>query len=469
MPNPSPPGGVKKPVRSVSGVTPLTVVLEPRKCDHGTCIYCPGGEHVPQSYTDKSPAIMRALKLSFDPYEQVKNRLRTLNLMNHPTDKIEMIILGGTFLQYPKEYKYNFIKKCYDALNDKVAKDLAEAKKWNETAEHRCVAMCIENRPDNCSEKEIEEMLDFGATRVEIGVQMPDDELYEKTNRGHTVKDVITATKSLKNAGFKLGYHVMPGLPYSNPEKDLRLFKQLFDDENFRPDQLKLYPCQVVKDSPLGRTYKIIGFKPYTEEQTKKILSEMMEIIPDYCRVMRVMREFPKEKLLSGLKRLDLRKEVEEDLRKKGIKIREIRMREIGFNKDNLNLDLKLKIIEYGASHGKEFFLEVVNEDDVLFGLLRLRLPSSKDNFISELKDASIVRELHVYGQALKLSEKSEEDAASQHKGLGKWLMQEAEKIAKDNGYKKIAVISGVGVRKYYKNLGYYLEGSYMIKKEIGL
>jgi len=445
--------GIKKPVRTLSGVTPLTVVLEPRKCNHGTCIYCPGGDYVPQSYTDQSPAIMRAIKLNYDPYKQVKNRLKVLEMMNHPTDKIEIIILGGTFLQYPKEYKYNFIKKIFDALNDKDSENLYEAKMINETAKHRCVAMCIENRPDNCSDEEIREMLEFGATRVEIGVQMPDDELYKKTNRGHKVQDVIIATKKLKDAGFKLGYHIMPGLPYSNKEKDLALFKMIFDNENFRPDQLKIYPCQVVENSPLAKTHKIIGFKPYNEQETKEILSQMIKIIPNYCRVMRIMREFPKEKLISGVKKLDLRKDIENDFRNKRLKIKEIRMREVGFNKENLNYEVKIKIIEYNASKGKEFFLEFVNEEDILFGLLRLRFSDSE----------AIVRELHIYGQALPIGKKGNE---SQHIGFGKMLMKKAEEITKKNGFNKLKVISGVGVREYYKKLGYKLdnEGIYMVK-----
>jgi len=442
--------GVKKPVRTISGVTPLTVVLAPRKCDHGTCIYCPGGDTVPQSYTDKSPAIMRAMKLAYDPYEQVKNRLKVLKLMNHPTDKIEIIILGGTFLQYPKEYKYNFVKRMFDALNDKDSKDLAEAKKINETSENRCVAMCIENRPDNCNEEDIREMLELGCTRVEIGVQMPDDELYKKTNRGHNVQDVIDATRNLKEAGFKVGYHMMPGLPGSDKEKDIRLFKLIFESSSFRPDQLKLYPCQVVEDSPLGKTYKLINFKPYTREETKEILSEMMQLIPDYCRVMRVLREFPKEKLVDGLKKLDLRKDIEDEFRNQGLKIREIRMREVGFNQKDLDLDVKVKIIEYEGSNGKEFFLEFVNKDDILFGLLRLRL-----------SDRAMVRELHIYGQALNLGE---EGIESQHRGLGKMLMDKAEEISKENGFDKLFVISGIGVREYYKKLGYELEGFYMVK-----
>ena len=447
---------VKKPVRTISGVTPLTVVLKPRKCDHGTCIYCPGGEKVPQSYTDKSPAIMRALALSFDPYEQVKNRLNVLNKMNHPTDKIELIVLGGTFLQYEKEYQYNFIKRCFDALNDKDSNSLEEAKKLNENSEHRCVAMCIENRPDNCSEEEINRMLEFGCTRVEIGVQMPDDELYKKTNRGHTVKDVIDATINLRNAGFKIGYHVMPGLPYSNEEKDMRLFKEIFDSENFRPDQLKIYPCQIVDDSPLAKTYEIIKFKPYSEIQTRKILHEMMKIIPEYCRVMRMMREFPKEKLVEGLTKLDLRKDVESDIKKSHEKVNEIRMREIGFN-ENVDLNVSMKTVEYNAGNGKEYFIEMVNVDNILFGLLRLRINGNE----------GIVRELHVYGQALKLGENSEFKYASQHKGIGKLLLEKAEEIAKSHRVKKLPIISGVGVREYYRKLGYDLDnnGIYMVKE----
>lgn len=442
---------VKKPVRTISGVTPLTVVLKPRKCNHGTCIYCPGGEKVPQSYTDKSPAIMRALALKFDPFEQVKNRLEVLRKMNHPTDKIEIIILGGTFLQYPPKYQEEFIKKCFDALNEKNSKNLEEAKKLNETAKHRCVALCIENRPDNCNEEDIKKMLSYGCTRVEIGVQIPDDEIYKKINRGHSVKDVIEATENLKNAGFKLGYHIMPGLPYSNMKKDMELFKKIFSSENFRPDQLKIYPCQIVSDSPLEKIYKQINFKPYSESETRELLKKMMQLIPEYCRVMRMMREFPKEKLVSGVERLDLRKDIEADFRKKGIKVREIRMREVGFNK-SLDSNLKLKILEYNASNGKEFFLEFVNDEDILFGLLRLRIHNHE----------AMVRELHVYGQALNLGEKGK---ISQHKGIGKLLMEKAEEITRENKIKKLSVISGIGVREYYKKLGYKNEGFYMVKE----
>ncbi len=445
--------GIKKPVRTISGVTPLTVVLKPKKCDHGTCIYCPGGETTPQSYTDKSPAIMRALALDFDPIKQVENRLNVLEKMGHPTDKIELIILGGTFLQYSLDYQYDFVKKCFDALNGKKSRDLRHAKEINETSQHRCVAMCIENRPDNCSDKDIERMLEFGATRVELGVQILDDKIYKKINRGHTVKDVIEATKRLKNAGFKVGYHIMPGLPYSNIKKDLRLFKKVFKDDKFRPDQLKIYPCQVIEESILEKTYKKIKYQPYSDIQIANLLVKMMYVIPEYCRLMRVMREIPKEKMVVEPMKLDLRKDVEVKLGKKNKKIKEIRMREIGFNRENLDLKLHLDTTKYKASEGIEYFLQMVNKDNILFGLLRLRISNKQ----------AMIRELHVYGQTLNLGEKKE--GAAQHEGLGKLLMKEAEKIVKKQNMKELSVISGVGVRNYYKKMGYELKGPYMVKK----
>jgi|SRR3989338_5619401 len=455
---------VRKPSKTMAGVTPITVVVKPRKCDHGTCIYCPGGEKVPQSYTDKSPAVMRALMLHYDPFNQVNVRLKAFEVMHHPTDKIELIILGGTFLQYPLDYQYEFVKACYDALNGKKSKTLAAAKKLNESAKHRCVALCIENRPDNCSEEEIKRMLEFGCTRVEIGVQMPDDKLYRKTARGHTVKDVIDASQRLRDAGFKIGYHVMPGLPYSNPKNDLKLFKEIFDNPSYRPDQLKIYPCQVIEDSPLARLHEKIKFKPYNEKQTQDILEKMTMMIPAYCRTMRIMREIPPEKLVKGITRIDIRREVEKNLRSKKMPVQEIRMRELGFSRQffkHINEDLSLKIIEYDASGGKEFFLQFVNKDNILFGLLRMRFPCNP--FIDSLKGSAIIRELHVYGQALAIGEKG---THGQHLGIGKQLMKAAENIAQENGITKIAVISGVGVREYYKKLGYNLDSEkiYMIK-----
>ena len=450
----------KKPVRSKSGIVPLTVVLPPKKCDHGTCIYCPGGDFVPQSYTDKSPAIMRAMALKYEIHAQVKSRLESLIAMGHPTDKIEIIIIGGTFLQYDEKFKYDYVKGIYDTLNGTTAKDLEEAKTINETAEHRIVALCIENRPDNCNEEEIKEMLSFGCTRVEIGVQILDDMVYRRTNRGHKIQDVVDATKRLKDAGFKIGYHIMPGLPYSNIENDREKFDVVFDDSRFRPDQLKIYPCQIVESSPLSRLYKRINYKPYSNEEIRQFVKWMMKKVPNYCRVMRMMREIPKEKMVQDdVAATSMRGDIMKELRDEG-GIQEIRFREIGHQQQDVNLDVEMKKTEYDASDGKEIFLEMVNKENILFGLLRLRFPS-KNVFIDELKGAAIVRELHVYGQALKLGDEAKR---SQHRGMGKNLVLEAEKLAKEAGYKKVAIISGVGVRKYYEKLGYSLEGAYMIK-----
>lgn len=460
---------LRKPTKSVAGVTPIAVMLKPKKCKHGVCRYCPS-LNVPQSYTPLSPPVIRARMLNYDAYEQVKVRLKAFRVMNHPTDKIELIIMGGTFLSYPVKYQQEFVKRCYDALNECESKTIEEAKKINETAKNRCVALCIETRPDFASEKDIKRCLEFGATRVELGVQAIDDKIYKKVNRGHSVKDVIDATRRFKDAGFKVGYHLMPGLPGSNIKKDFLMFKRIFSNVDFKPDQIKIYPCQVIKGSMLEKDFKAGKYKPYSEKALKSLLISLFKIIPRYCRAMRVMREFAPEHIVAGTKRISLRKDVEEELRDKKVNIKEIRFREIGFAlQSGKKIDTKIKIKKtiYKASDGKEIFIEAVNKDDILFGLLRLRIPKNsviEKNFIKELKGCAIVRELHVYGKALEIGEKGK-GQISQHKGIGKMLMEEAEKIVRQSKIKKLAVISGVGVREYYKPLGYNLEGSYMVKK----
>ncbi|MBU3907120.1 MAG: tRNA uridine(34) 5-carboxymethylaminomethyl modification radical SAM/GNAT enzyme Elp3 [Nanoarchaeota archaeon] len=514
---------MRKPSKTLAGVTPVAVVLPPRKCKHGTCLYCPS-LNVPQSYTPKSPAIMRAVLLKYDAYKQVKSRIESFRLMNHPTDKIELIIMGGTFLHYPVKFQYKFVKDCYDALNGRKSLDLQKAQKINETAKHRCVALCIETRPDTCSDEDIKRMREFGATRVELGVQMPDDKIYKIVNRGHSVKDVVDATQRLRNTGFKVGYHIMPGLPSSDLKKDIKLFKKIFSNENFKPEQIKIYPCYAIKGAELESWYWEGKYTPYNKEQLEKLLRQMLKIVPRYCRVMRIMREIPPEYIVGGTTKIDLRKDVEEKLREEKAKIKEIRFREIGFairdaknfsmknfgatksntlpthrNKQDLvgkeiNLDLNLKITKYKASKGDEYFLEMVNKNDILFGLLRLRIFNSPTTTpqplalkpvinkkiglfnITNLKEyranvneqgkfqekKAIIRELHVYGQSLNIGEKG---IIGQHTGLGKLLMQKAEGIVKKNKIRKLSVISGVGVREYYKKLGYKLEEGYMVKK----
>lgn len=439
-------GELRKPTKTISGVAPLAVMLPPRPCKHGVCLFCPS-LNAPQSYTPESPAVLRAASLEYDAYRQVISRLDAFRAMGHPTDKIELIIMGGTFLSFPEKFQYKFVKECYDALNGKKSKSLESAKKLNEKTRHRCVALCIETRPDVCTEKDIKRILEFGCTRVELGVEMPDDKIYKMVNRGHDVKEVVEATKRLKEAGFKVGYHIMPGLPGSSFKKDIEMYKEIFSDERYRPDQVKIYPCQVLKGAKLEDVYYAGKYKPYSKEETKELIINLLKATPRYCRAMRIMREIPPSFLVAGIINIDLRKDIEDEIRKKGIKVDEIRFREIGFalrDGKKINNKIKLKTTEYSASGGREFFIEAVNSDDILFGLLRLRLGKE-----------AIVRELHVYGPTLNLGERGK---GWQHKGLGKELMKMAEIISKKEGYKSLRVISGVGVREYYKKLGYVLD-----------
>jgi len=462
-----------KPTKTISGVAPVAVMVPPKRCLHGTCLYCPT-LNAPQSYTPESPAVLRAKLCNYDAYKQVLSRIKTLNEMKHPTEKIELIIMGGTFLSYPKDFQKNFIKRCYDALNRKTSKSLEEAKKINETAKHRCTALCIETRPDFCSENHIKDILNFGATRVELGVQAIDDDIYKKVNRGHKVKDVIETTRRLKKAGFKVGYHIMPGLPGSNPKKDIKMFGKLFSSEDFQPDQIKIYPCQVLKGAGLESLYYNGEYVPYTKEETKKLVIQIIKLTPRYCRIMRIMREIPLFYLIAGIKNIDLRKDIEDEIRKKETfhkrnfhgspikvfllarnflfskkkEINEIRFREIGFavrDKRKINPGIKIKVMKYSASKGKEYFIEVINKDDIIFGLLRLRLEKERET-------PAMIRELHVYGPTLDIGKNAVEEY--QHKGLGKELIKKAEIIAKKKGRKKIRIISGVGVREYYRKLG---------------
>jgi len=442
---------IKKPTRTISGVAPVAVMVPPRQCPHGACLFCPT-LNAPQSYTPESPAVLRARANDYDSYKQVKARIKMLNEMKHPTEKVELIIMGGTFLAYPKDLRYSFVKGCYDALNGKKSETLKEAQKINETAKYRCIAICFETRPDICSDNDIKEMLKYGGTRVELGVQAIDDGIYKKVNRGHTVKDVIDATARLKKAGFKIGYHIMPGIPGSNPQKDIKMFKEIFSNQSFKPDQIKIYPCQVMKGAKLEELYWGGEYAPYSKEVATKIIREMIKLTPRYCRIMRVMREIPPTFLTAGIVNIDLRKDIEDIIRKEKTIVKEIRFREVGFairDSRKLNTDLKLKQTKYAASNGTEYFLEIVNKDDVLFALLRLRLENKKN-------ESAIVRELHVYGPASLLGKNETEKW--QHKGLGKELLMEAEKIATKKGYKKIKIISGIGVREYYKNLGYKID-----------
>ena len=458
---------MKKFARTISGVTPVAVMTQPMKCP-GQCVYCPTYPDAPRSYTPESPAVIRAKKCDYDAKKQVHLRLKILSEMGHPTDKIELIVMGGTFLAYPKDYQYQFIKDCYDALNGKDSASLEEAKQLNETAEHRCTGLCIETRPDWCRQEEIERMLDFGTTRVELGVQILDDEIYRLVRRGHKVEDVVKATALLKQHGFKVHYHWMPGLPGSTPEKDLELSRRLFNDDSFRPDGLKLYPTMVVEGTELEKWYKEGRYQPYDVDVMINLLVEIKSIVPKYVRISRVLRDIPAKFIVAGCKD-SLRDVIRQRMEQLAIECKCIRCRECG-HRVQRGWEIgepRLVRLDYEASNGKEIFLSFEDEKETLFGLLRMRIQSKPICRLGrELGgNLAIIRELHVYGPEVPLSEQRED--AAQHKGLGKALFREAERIAHDEfGVQQMVVLSGTGAKEYYRSeFGYSSQNDYMVKK----
>ena len=458
---------IRKFARTVSGVTPLAVMTRPASCP-GKCLYCPTYQDAPQSYTPESPAVLRARRFNYDPRQQVEARLNTFAEMGHPTDKIELIIMGGTFLAQPVEYQYRFIKDCYDGLNGVKSDTLEEAKFTNETAPNRCTGLCIETRPDWCGQSEIERMLEFGATRVELGVQTLCDDIYRLVRRGHGVEEVVTATALLREHGFKVYYHWMPGLPGSTPEKDLEMSELLFSDDRFKPDGLKLYPTMVVQGTELEKWYQEGRYQPYDDETMINLIIKIKSVVPKYVRISRVLRDIPSKFIVGGLKG-SLRDIVKERMRQEGTECRCIRCREYG-HRSLAGWKIgepNLVRMEYDAAGGKEIFLSFEDDNETLFGLLRLRIQSRSVPALGEGingKNQALIRELHVFGPEVPLSEKSV--SAAQHKGLGKALIHEAERIVRDEfGAGMMVILSGTGAKEYYRaEFGYTSQGDYMVK-----
>ncbi len=494
----------KRAIRTLSGVAPIAVLTKPYPCP-GKCFYCPSEKNMPKSYLSNEPAVMRAVLCKFGPYKQVMTRLNALKITGHLTDKIELIVMGGTWNYLPEKYQNWFMKRCFDAFNGKTSKNLIRAQKMNEKTEHRCVGITLETRPDYLNQQEIKKMRKLGCTKVEMGAQTLNDSILQLNCRGHNVKDIVKATQLLKDAGFKVGYHMMPNLFGSTPAKDLAVFKRLFADENFRPDYLKIYPCVVTKGSPLYKAWRDGKYKPYSDKVLLELLINIKKYIPPYTRIIRLIRDIPSTSILAGNKISNLREMVKEEMRKKGLRCRCIRCREIKNLKFKIE-NCKLKILSYPASGGKEYFISYEDEkndppslplgrtsiptkasddeskselenqkklrrvipqnfkqtggDDKIIAFLRLRITNNA--FLNELKDAAIIRELHTYGPQVRIDEKNK--SAAQHFGFGKKLMLEAEAICRKEKIKKIAVISGIGARGYYKKLGYKLEGTYLIK-----
>lgn len=434
--------------RSASGVCVVAVMTRPYPCP-GNCTYCPTGD-APKSYTGFEPAARRARQNDYDAFRQVEDRLKQLRAIGHEPSKCELIIMGGTFNAQPPQYQSAFVKKAFDAFNGSRSRTLKEAVKANECAKCRVTGFTVETRPDWCSKQDVKRFLDYGVTRVELGVQSLDEGVLKKVRRGHGIAEVAEATRNCKDALLKVVYHVMPGL-YSTPEKDVEMFKQLFEDERFKPDMLKIYPCLVIKGTKLYREWKAGRFEPYSTERAAEVIAEAKQFVPEYCRIMRVDRDIPTNLIEAGVDKSNLREIVWKRAAEKGIKCRCIRCREIGLKK-GVHGKHEYRELKYRASGGIERFLSFAN-DDCLWAFLRLR----------EGGDGEFgVRELRVFGEQTPVGARSRQ---AQHKGLGRKLLQKAEGIARDAGAKELKVLSGVGARAYYGKQGFKLRGNYMVKR----
>ncbi|MBU1131815.1 tRNA uridine(34) 5-carboxymethylaminomethyl modification radical SAM/GNAT enzyme Elp3 [Patescibacteria group bacterium] len=452
----------KRKIRTMSGVAPVAVLTKPFPCP-GKCAFCPTEKQMPKSYLSNEPAVMRAIMLKFDPFKQVSARIKALEANGHATDKIELIVMGGTWSYFPRQYQSWFIKRCFDACNGKTSKNISCAHELNEKAKHRIVALTLETRPDFCDEKEIQYWRKLGATKVELGVQAIDDKILELNKRGHGVKEIISATKLFRQAGFKICYHIMPGLPGSTPAKDLKLFKQMFSDENFQPDFIKIYPTVVTKGTAIYKSWKSGKYKPYSEKQLFNLLLKMKLATPDRVRIIRLIRDIPQESISAGNKITNLRESLQKKLIEMKTPCQCIRCREAREDIKDLK-QAKLFIEKFKANSATEYFLQYASPDKrKLYAFLRLRLPEKNEqNFIPEINGCAMIREIHTYGKLVPLAGKQ---TGIQHSGFGTKLTEKAEELARAAGFEKMAVISGVGVRGYYKKLGYGQEGTYMTKK----
>ncbi len=477
-------------IRTQSGVAVVAVLTKPYPCP-GKCIFCPSANNMPKSYLSNEPAVMRAIMNKFHPYRQVQSRLRALELNGHSLDKIELIVMGGTFSYFPSRYQKWFIKECFRAANDypfnkkahsskfKTAtrsqeillKKLFYEQKRNEKAQQRIVGLTLETRPDYIDEEEIFNFRQLGCTRVEIGVQSIFDSVLEANQRGHLVATTIHATYLLKEAGFKINYHIMPGLYKSSYQQDIKMFQELFSNPNFQPDMLKIYPTVVIKNSQLYNLWKQGKYKPLTDQQFEKMMIAVKKnIIPPYVRIQRLVRDVPLSSIEAGPKISNLRQIIAQKVKCPCIRCREIK------GKYSFRDKISLERIDYSASQGKEIFLQFINPiNQKLYALLRLRIPSFQNKKLYQkfpiLKNSALIRELHTYGKLASLGQKDQQ--SPQHIGLGKKLIKEAEKIARQEltqikipkDQQKIAVISGIGVRNYYRHLGYRLKDTYLVKR----
>jgi elongator complex protein 3 len=459
-----------KPTRTLSGVAPVAVMTSPAPCPHGKCLPCPGGpDHPfksPQSYTGEEPAALRALEHNYDPFAQVHARLEQFELLGHRVDKVELIVMGGTMTARTPEYQKEFVSRCVEAMNTYPGgaaatemHDVGIVETDNETSAIRCVAITFETRPDWCRREHIDRMLHLGVTKVELGVQHVDDAILAYNRRGCTVADTVAANRSLRDAGMKVGFHMMPNLPGSTIELDKKMFETIFSDPRFMPDFLKIYPTLVTPGSEIENHWKRGLYRPYSEEDMIDLVAYAKSLIPEYTRLQRIQRDIPAKLIIAGSRHSNFRQLAQNRLKATGGRCRCIRCREIGrlpsFGES------EIRMLKYACCGGLEHFISAVS-DDSLIGFTRLRFPSVAYN--SGLENTALLRELHVYGSLVRLGKDAESDEW-QHRNFGKDLITRAEEIASDAGFTSLAIMSGIGVRPYYRRQGYERKGPYMIRE----
>lgn len=469
-----------KPVRTASGIAVIAVMCKPHRCPHiaytgNICVYCPGGpdsdfEYSTQSYTGYEPTSMRAIRARYDPYEQARGRIEQLKQLGHSIDKVEYIIMGGTFMSLPKDYREDFVTKLHNALSGYNGNDIDEAIQYSQQSLTKCVGITIETRPDYCTQTHLDDLLKYGCTRLEIGVQSIYEDVARDTNRGHTVKAVCDTFSVAKDCGYKVVSHMMPDLPNVGMERDIEQFKEYFENPAFRTDGLKIYPTLVIRGTGLYELWKTGRYKSYNANALVDLVARILALVPPWTRIYRVQRDIPMPLVTSGVDNGNLRELALARMKDFGTKCRDVRTREVGIQEVHHKVQpdqVELIRRDYHANGGWETFLSYEDpKKDILIGLLRLRKASKRYTYRKEFtpQRTSIVRELHVYGSVVPLH--SRDPRKFQHQGFGTLLMEEAERIAREeHGSEKISVISGVGVRNYYTKLGYDLDGPYMSKR----
>lgn len=466
-----------KPTRTHSGVATVTVLMKPYPCP-GQCIFCPNDSNMPKSYISSEPGAQRALTHNFDPYDQTRKRIEALQNIGHYTDKIELIVLGGTCSFYPEQYQIWFVKRCFDALNsfdkDYIIQDISEdsitwedlysTHQFNETTKCRNVGLVFETRPDYITKDEVIRLRKLGATKIQLGIQSLNKSVLKLNKRGHGIDSTKRAFRLLREAGFKIHGHIMPNLYGSNLNIDIRDYKKLWS-KNYYPDELKIYPTSIIPNTVLEKNYIDGNYQPYSRDELLRYFVNVLPTTPRFVRLTRIVRDIPSDEIVAGNKATNFRQIAEKEIMKLGLKIEDIRSREVKSRNISME-DFKQEVIKYQTAISTEYFISYITKyEDQICAFLRLSIPKksvSKNNYINELRDSSIIREVHVYGNVVNIGDSS--DGKSQHLGLGRKLIEKAEEISIDNGYRRINVISAIGTRKYYEKRGFKQNELYMKK-----